>query len=84
MQTTPGIGPTDSPTARAVADAAPSRGRGHRARSAPARLLSALRGDKYMVDAYPPAWQRRAGVAEEDRPEGGIDVPAGADRGSPE
>jgi hypothetical protein len=23
-----------------------------------ARLLSAIRGDKYMVDAYPPAWHR--------------------------
>ena len=24
------------------------------------RLLSALRGDKYMVDAYPPNWQGSA------------------------
>jgi hypothetical protein len=35
---------------------ASSAGRRNPARSLLARLLSAIRGDKYMVDAYPPAW----------------------------
>jgi hypothetical protein len=30
------------------------------ARSALVRLLAAIRGDKYMVNAYPPAWRSAA------------------------
>ncbi len=68
MPTTPTIEPTDSPTAGAVPDATSSPGRRHPAR----RLLSVLRGDKYMVNAYPPAWQSPAGATEVRRPEGDI------------
>jgi hypothetical protein len=36
-----------------------------------ARLLSAVRGDKYMADAYEPAWsalmERRAGAGQKER-----------------
>jgi hypothetical protein len=64
MQTTPNNGPPDSPLAAAVAGDAPAHRRRHPARSAHARLLSALRGDKYMVNAYPPAWPNRPGAAE--------------------
>ena len=79
MQTTPDIGPTASPPAGAVPDTVPSPGRRHPARSAPARLLSVLRGDKYMINAYPPAWPGGAGVAEVSRPEDDTADPAGAD-----
>jgi hypothetical protein len=41
-------------------------GRGSRETGPFARLLSVVRGDKYMVDAYEPAWsalvERRAGA----------------------
>ena len=80
MQTTPTIGPTHSPAAGVVPDAVPSPGRRYPARSAPARLLSVLRGDKYMINAYPPAWPGGAGVAEVRRPEDDTADPAGADR----
>jgi hypothetical protein len=66
MQTTPTIGPTHSPPAGAV----PSPGRRHPARSAPARLLSVLRGDKYMINAYPPAWRSPVAPTEVHRPDG--------------
>jgi hypothetical protein len=79
MQTTPDIGPTASPPAGAVPDTVPSPGRRHPARSAHARLLSVLRGDKYMVNAYPPAWPGGADVAEVRRPEDDTADPAGAD-----
>jgi hypothetical protein len=72
MPTTPTIEPTDSPTAGAVPDATSSPSRRHPARRAHARLLSALRGDKYMVNAYPPAWQSPARATEVRRPEGEI------------
>jgi hypothetical protein len=58
MQTRPTIEP-----------AGPSSPRGRRnpASIAHAKLLSAIRGVKYMADAYPPAWHGaaavRAGVA---------------------
>jgi hypothetical protein len=76
MQTTPDIGPTASPPAGAI----PSPGRRHPARGAHARLLSILRGDKYMINAYPPAWPGGAGVAEVRRPEDDAADPAGAGR----
>jgi hypothetical protein len=63
MQTKRTVGPTGSSPAEAVPDGASSRGR-IRARSPHARLLSVLRGDKYMVNAYPPAWRSPAGAAE--------------------
>jgi hypothetical protein len=47
-----------------------SPGTGSRARGPVARLLSAVRGDRYMADAYEPAWsallQRRAGPAQKE------------------
>ena len=70
MQTTPTIGSTHSPPPGAVPDAASSRGRTHPARSAHAWLLSALRGDKYMVNAYPPAWRSPVAPTEVHRPDG--------------
>ena len=36
------------------------------ARSPHATLLSVLRGDKYMVNAYPPEWRSPAGTTEAD------------------
>jgi hypothetical protein len=55
------------PGARTV-PASPSGPR-NPAGSVRAKLLSAIRGDKYMVDAYPPAWHGapavRAGVVSE-------------------
>jgi hypothetical protein len=70
MQTTPDIGPTHSPPAGAVPDAASSRGRRHPARRGYARLLSVLRGDKYMINAYPPAWRSPVAATEVHRPDG--------------
>lgn len=47
------------------------RGRSNRTRGPFAKLLSVVRGDKYMVDAYEPAWSalvmRRAGVVPQER-----------------
>jgi hypothetical protein len=40
------------------------------ARSPHARLLAVLRGDKYMVNAYPPGWRNPAGTTEAHRPDG--------------
>jgi hypothetical protein len=52
MQTTP----TSEPTSRAsAAIPEPIRPR-NLASSVLAKLSSALRGEKYMIDAYPPAW----------------------------
>jgi hypothetical protein len=31
-----------------------------------AKLLSLMRGDKYMVDAYPPAWHSAAATRDEE------------------
>ena len=38
----------------------PSSRQPNPARSALARLLAAIRGDKYMANAYPPAWRSAA------------------------
>jgi hypothetical protein len=59
----PGIIPEPSPfhdeptasSARGSRRAAGTTTRLAARRTMPARLLAALRGDKYMVDAYPPA-----------------------------
>jgi hypothetical protein len=45
------LAPTGRDSRRADATSTPAAAR----RSPVARLLAALRGDKYMVDAYPPA-----------------------------
>jgi hypothetical protein len=59
MQTDRSPEPPDAPRTRS-----PARGPW-------ARLLSAVRGDKYMADAYEPAWsalmERRAGAAQKER-----------------
>ena len=52
--------PAATPTASGTTKPAASPGRRNLASIALARLLSALRGDKYMVDAYPPAWHGAA------------------------
>lgn len=65
MPSKPAIAPTGPPVREAVAvpvradqpDSAPSR---NPLRAGVARLLSALRGDKYMVGAYPPEWRAPA------------------------
>jgi hypothetical protein len=65
MPSKPAIVPTGPPVPEAVAvpvradeqDSEPSR---NPLRAGLARLLSALRGDKYMVGAYPPEWQAPA------------------------
>jgi hypothetical protein len=44
-----------SPTSGTTVPASPS-GRRNPARILLAKLLSAIRGDKYMIDAYPPGW----------------------------
>ena len=63
MQTRPTIEPTASPVPGVI----PEPLRVHHDTIADAKLLSAIRGVKYMVDAYPPAWHGaaavRAGVA---------------------
>jgi hypothetical protein len=59
MQATPTIEPTGSP---AFGDARSSPGRRNPASSALARLLSVIRGDKYMVGAYPPRPETAAGT----------------------
>jgi hypothetical protein len=53
MQTEPTSEPTGSPVFGVIPG--PIRPR-NPASSALAKLLSALRGDKYMVGAYPPDW----------------------------
>ena len=68
MQTKRTTGPTNASPAEAALDTEPSRGRSHSRRSAHARLLSVLRGDKYMVNAYPPDWRSPAGTTEAHRP----------------
>lgn len=70
MPTTPPIEPTDSPTAGGIIEARSSPGRRDPARNAGSRLLGVRRGDKYMVNAYPPGW-RGPSVATEVRPRRG-------------
>jgi hypothetical protein len=71
MPTTPTIEPTNPPSAGRVVDPRSSPGRRHPVRSAASRLLGVLRGDKYMVNAYPPAW-RPPGAATAVQADGGI------------
>jgi hypothetical protein len=47
---------TATSTANGTTMPASSPGRRNPASIVLAKLLSAIRGDKYMVDAYPPAW----------------------------
>ena len=54
MQTEPTSEPTGSRVPGVIPE--PIRPR-HPASSVLAKLVSALRGDKYMVGAYPPAWR---------------------------
>ena len=49
-----------TPTASGTTKPASSPGRRNPASIVLAKLLSAVRGDKYMVDAYPPAWHGAA------------------------
>jgi hypothetical protein len=63
MHTEPTIEPAGSPVPGLIPEAAPSLARRNPASSALAKLLSVIRGDKYMVDAYPPAWHSAAGGA---------------------
>lgn len=54
MQTTPTIEPPDTPVRVSGTIKPASR---PRRRSPASKLMSVLRGDKYMVNAYPPAWR---------------------------
>jgi hypothetical protein len=54
METNAKLEPAGSPVPGA--NRAPSPRRRNPARTALAKLLSVIRGDKYLVDAYPPAW----------------------------
>jgi hypothetical protein len=58
---------TATPTARGTTKPASSPGRRNPANIVLARLLSAIRGDKYMVDAYPPAWHRAVAARAADQ-----------------
>jgi hypothetical protein len=69
-----------TPTASGTTKPASSPGRRNPASIALARVLSALRGDKYMVDAYPPAWAGAAAARAGDEvtpPSHNGDVAAG-------
>jgi hypothetical protein len=52
--------PIATPTASGTTMPASSAGRRNPASIVLANLLSAIRGDKHMVDAYPPAWHSAA------------------------
>jgi hypothetical protein len=56
----PAAGYERAPATSGTTMPASSRGRRNPARSLLAKLLSAIRGDKYMVDAYPPHWHSGA------------------------
>jgi hypothetical protein len=62
--------PAAPPTASGTTKPASPPGRRNPASIVLAKLLSAIRGDKYMVDAYPPAWHGAAAART------GEDVPA--------
>ena len=49
-----------TPTANDTADPAPSSRRRNPARTMLAKLMGALRGDKYIANAYPPQWRSPA------------------------
>jgi hypothetical protein len=61
MQTKPTSEPTGSPVSGVIPE--PVRPRNPASRVL-AKVLSALRGDKYMVGAYPPEWRGAAADAE--------------------
>src|SRR5215210_1595074 len=63
MHSKPTIEPAGSPVSGLIPQAASSLARRNPASSALAKLLSVIHGDKYMVDAYPPAWHSAAGAA---------------------
>jgi hypothetical protein len=67
MQTDPTSEPTGSPVPGVIPE--PIRPR-NAPRGVRARLLSALRGDKHMVGAYPPDWQGAATAPDPDRTKG--------------
>jgi hypothetical protein len=54
MPTTPIIEPPDTPVRASGTIKPASR---PRRRNPASKLMSVLRGDKYMVNAYPPAWR---------------------------
>jgi hypothetical protein len=69
-----------TPTASGTTKLASFPGRRNPASIVLARLLSAIRGDKYMVDAYPPAWHRAVAARAADQvtqPSHNGDVAAG-------
>ncbi len=57
--------PATSPTSGTTTPESSPGGRSP-ARSLLAKLLSAIRGDKYMIDAYPPDWHGGAAARTED------------------
>jgi hypothetical protein len=57
--------PTAPSTASGTTKPASSPGRRNPASIVLAKLLSTIRGDKYMVDAYPPAWHGAARTGED-------------------
>jgi hypothetical protein len=65
MHTEPTIEPAGSPVSGLIPQAALSLARRNPPSKALAKLLSVIRGDKYMVDAYPPAWRSAAGARED-------------------
>ena len=68
---------TATPTASGPTKPASSPGRRNPASIVLAKLLSVIRGDKYMVDAYPPAWRDPAATPADAQP---ARRRAGADR----
>jgi hypothetical protein len=66
MQTEPTSEPTGSPVPGAIH--APIRARNPASRMR-TKMLSALRGDKYMAGAYPPDWHGADAAAAVDRTE---------------
>jgi hypothetical protein len=66
MPSTPTLEPTGSPVRGAIPDPASSPGRRNPASTALAKLLSVIRGDKYLVDAYPPTWHDAGAVRDGD------------------
>jgi hypothetical protein len=65
MHTEPTIEPAGSPVSGVIPEAALSLARRNPPSKALAKLLSVIRGDKYMVDAYAPAWHSAAGAHED-------------------
>jgi hypothetical protein len=57
---------TSKPTASAPTKRASSTGRRNPASVLLAKLLSVIRGDKYLVGAYPPAWHSATALRDGD------------------